>query len=199
MMNYCFTLIYASEKRINMHPSLARAKQLSSLMQKFLVLAAVVTIAAAAYVAVKAATDGGWVSQVLFYRLGLADALPVSGAQAFGLIVLFCIQIAVFLAALHALWHLFGLIAASEGINMDIARWLRRAGIFFAVSSALMVAFQPLYSVIGTLGAEPGRRVVSVGFGSDELMAFLMAAVLIVLGHVMMLAADISDDNRQIV
>jgi Protein of unknown function (DUF2975) len=182
-----------------MHKSMERAKRLSSLMQKFLLFAAGVTIAAAIYILIKVATDGGWVSQVVLHRLGLTDALPVNSAQALGLALLFVIQVAVFLAALHALWWLFGSIAASDGITVEIARWLRTSGIFFAVSSGLMLGFQPLYSMIGTFGAGPGKRIVSVGLGTNELMAFLMAAVLIVLGHVMMLAADISDDNRQIV
>jgi hypothetical protein len=198
-MNYCFTLLYASKKRTNMHPSLKSAKRLSGLMQKLLLLAAGITVATAAYVVVKAATDNAWVSQLLANRLALTNTPPVSGVQAFGLALLFIVQVAVFLAALHALSRLFGSIASSEGITLDMARWLRRAGIFFAVSSGLMVGFQPLYSVIGTLSAGPGKRMLTVGLGTDELLAFLMAAVLIVLGHVMMLAAEISDDNRQIV
>jgi hypothetical protein len=182
-----------------MHPSLKSAKRLSSLMQKLLLLAAGITVATAAYVVVKAATDNAWVSQLLANRLALTNTPPVSGVQAFGLALLFIVQVAVFLAALHALSRLFGSIASSEGITLDMARWLRRAGIFFAVSSGLMVGFQPLYSVIATLSAGPGKRMLTVGLGTDELLAFLMAAVLIVLGHVMMLAAEISDDNRQIV
>jgi Protein of unknown function (DUF2975) len=182
-----------------MHPSMERARRLSSLMQKFLMFAAGITIAAAIYILIKVATDSGWVSHVIFHRLGLTDALPVNGAQAFGLALLFIVQVAVFLAALHALWRLFGSIAASDGITVEIARWLRKAGIFFALSCGLMIGFQPLYSMIGTISAGPGKRIVSVGLGTNELMAFLMAAVLIVLGHVMMLAADICDDNRHIV
>jgi Protein of unknown function (DUF2975) len=182
-----------------MHPSLKSAKRLSRLMQKFLLLAAGITVAAAAYVIAKVATDNAWVSQLLVNRLSLTDAPPVGGAQAFGLALLFVTQVAVFLAAVHALWRLFGSIASSEGITMDMARWLRRAGIFFAISSGLMVGLQPLYSVIGTLSAGPGKRMLSVGLGTNELLAFLMAAVLIVLGHVLSLAADIADDNRQIV
>jgi hypothetical protein len=66
----------------------------------------------------------------------------VNVTQAFGLAVFFCIQTAVFLATLHALDRLFGPVALSEGITLDIVSAApgRR---LFAISSASMVAFQP--------------------------------------------------------
>jgi Protein of unknown function (DUF2975) len=131
---------------------------------------------------------------------GPAATVPAPPAcQRIGLLLLLVLQIAVLFVALHALWKMFGLIASGEALSQATASWMRRAGLCFAASAALMIVLRPLHMLLATISAPPGQRMVSVGFGTPELLAFLLAAVLMVLGHVQMLAAEISDDNRQIV
>jgi hypothetical protein len=65
--------------------------------------------------------------------------------------------------------------------------------------AALSPLFRAVIGVIVTLGNESGQRVLAIGIGSQDVIVALIAALLIVLGHVMAEAALIADDNRQIV
>jgi Protein of unknown function (DUF2975) len=182
-----------------MHPSFERAKQLSRRMQLALVATAVIVVCVAAYAAFWALVDLDWLGAVFREKYGAFGPVTLSMGQAIALVLLFLIQIGLFLIALHALWQAFGSIAKNEGISLETARWIRRAGLAFAATSIAMFLSCPLNSLIGSVGAGPGRRFVNVSFDSQQLLTFLLAAVLIILGHILALAADIADDNRQIV
>jgi NADH:ubiquinone oxidoreductase subunit 6 (subunit J) len=116
-----------------------------------------------------------------------------------GLLIVFLSQIALLLLALHALWHSFGSIASSEALSAGTAQWIRTSGFWFGATTLMMIASNPLNSLIASIGADEGRQFISISFESQHLLAFLLSAVLVVLGHVLALAADIADDNRQIV
>jgi hypothetical protein len=101
-----------------------------------------------------------------------------------------------FCSALFSLWRAFGTIVRNEAINSQTAVWIRHAGIYFAATSLVMVLSHPIYTAIASLGGEAGQQFLSVEFATPELMTFLVSSILIVLGHVFLLAAEISDDNR---
>jgi hypothetical protein len=182
-----------------MHTSFEHAKTLSRRMQIALAAIAAIVACIGAYVALWALIDIDWLGTIFREKYGTFGAITLSMGQAFALVLLFLFQIGLFLIALYALWQAFGSIAKCDGINLQTALWIRRAGFAFAATSFAMVLSNPLNSLIGSVGAMPGRRFISVGFDSQQMLTFVLAGVLIILGHILALAADISDDNRQIV
>ncbi len=179
--------------------SLDRAKRLSRMMQHAILIIGGGISVLALWFAIKAAGDPVWVKSVFKDKYGALGAQTFSSGQVVGLITLFVVQIALLLVALHALWQAFGSIVKSEGITLGTAQWIRQAGFWFGMTTLALVFSHPLNSLIGSIGAEEGNRFVSIGFESQHLLTFLLSAVLLILGHVLALAADIADDNRQII
>ncbi len=182
-----------------MHPSMERARRLSHYMQWFLVLIGALVIAATVYISVLALSEPGWIENIFAEKYAGGREVSLSGNQALFLIILTLAQVTIFCVALFALWRAFGTIARNEAINRETALWIRCSGIGFAATAVLMLLSHPLNSIIGSLGAAPGQKFLSVQIGTPELMTFLVSSVLIVFGHVIMLAAEISDDNNLIV
>ena len=101
-----------------------------------------------------------------------------------------------------ALWTVAGLFAAfAQGAIFvsETGTRLRRIGVLLLLYAALSPLFRAVIGVIVTLGNESGQRVLAIGISSQDVIVALIAALLIVLGHVMAEAALIADDNRQIV
>ena len=182
-----------------MHPSMERARRLSRYMQWFLLLVGVLVIAATIYIAVLALTEPGWIETIFSNKYAGGRKVYLSGNQALLMFILTLAQVTIFCVALFALWHAFGTVARNEAINRETALWIRRSGMGFTATAVLMLLSHPLNSIIGSLGAAPGQKFLSVQIGTPELMTFLVSSVLIVFGHIIVLAADISDDNKLIV
>ncbi len=182
-----------------MHQSLIRAKQLSRHMQHALLLIGIIIIGITAWVVGHAISDPSWVNALLKSQYGNLGPDSLSLGRTLSLVFLFVIQIAVLLIALRALWHAFGAIAAGDGISLETAQWIRRSGFWFGVVTLIMILSHPLNSIIASIGAGDGHQFINISFESQHLLTFLLSSVLLVLGHVLVLAADIADDNRQIV
>jgi hypothetical protein len=182
-----------------MQSSLERAKRLSALMRNVLAVLGVLVAAVGLYGVASVVSDGPWLKSWLTEQTGIEGGFGSGSGQRFAIAAFLIVQVAVFMAALHALRKMFGAIAAAEALSQQTAALMRRAGVLFATLAALMVLAHPLNSLLATLNAPAGQRMVSIAVGTPELLALLLSAVLIVLGHIQMLAAEISDDNRQIV
>ena len=89
--------------------------------------------------------------------------------------------------------------AASGGLDAATARAVRTSGLWFGAAAMAMLLSTPLLSLVASIGQPEGQRFVLIGVETQHLLAVLLAAVLVTLGHVLVLAADIADDNRQIV
>ncbi|MBP6013731.1 MAG: DUF2975 domain-containing protein [Alphaproteobacteria bacterium] len=77
--------------------------------------------------------------------------------------------------------------------------YLRRAGLYLLVFAALAPVFRAMIGVIVTMANPPGERALSISFSSHEVILGLIAALLVMLGHIMAEASDIADDNSRIV
>jgi hypothetical protein len=182
-----------------MHQSLIRAKQLSRHMQHALMLTGIIIIGITIWVAGYAISDPSWVNALLKSKYGNFGPDTLSLGQTLSLVSLFIVQIVLLLVALQALWRAFGAIALSDGISLETAQWLRRSGFWFGIATITMILSHPLNSIIASIGAGAGHQFINVSFESQYLLTFLLSAVLLVLGHVLVLAADIAEDNRQII
>ena len=76
---------------------------------------------------------------------------------------------------------------------------LRRAGLYLLAFATLAPVFRAAIGVIVTMANPPGERALSISFGSQEIVLGLIAALLVMLGHIMAEASDIADDNSRIV
>jgi hypothetical protein len=124
--------------------------------------------------------------QIAWWQSGLATLvgmLPV-GAVAYGL----------FRARLCFLGFMRG-----ETFSLGTVRHLRgfAVGMFAAAVAGLLSS--ALISVLLTLGAPPGKRALSLGIGSNDLLMLLFAGIVWQIARVMTQAAELADEHAQIV
>ena len=125
--------------------------------------------------------------------------MPTGSAGAVAVVAFMLCQATTFGLALYALWRAFGEIAGRDHVDHVAALWMSRAGKAFLATSVLMILSRPALSAIISLDAPPGQRFLSLGIGTSELMALLVSAVLTLVARIMTVAAELAEDNRQIV
>ncbi len=182
-----------------MTDAVERAKSMSRLLQRAVLALGVIVAAVSLWAAVFAVLDPAFLPAALKTKFGAFAPPSVSGLQVFLFDLFVALQTIPLLLALVSLGRVFAEISRTGGVNQTTALHVRSAGIRFAFTALILVLASPLMSLIASIGAQPGQRFLSVGFETQHLLAVLLSAVLITLGHVLSLAAEIADDNRQIV
>ena len=182
-----------------MTDNLDKARSLSAKMRQAVIAMAAIVALITLWFVFKAATDGPWLAQTLYSRFGNFAPFTVSGLQSILFILIGIMQSAAILTGLLFLATVFGQISSTGGVDYNTAICVRRAGIAFGIAAIILVLSTPLDALIASIGQPEGRRFLSIGFETQHLLALLLSAVLITLGHVLALAADIAEDNRQIV
>ena len=116
--------------------------------------------------------------------------------------------LAAFVAMLPVLAMAYGLLRArlcflgfgrGETFSLATVRHLRgfAAGI---VASALAGLLSPtLIGLLLTLGAAPGKRMLTLGVGSNDVLLLLFAGIVWQVAHVMTQAVALADEHAQIV
>ncbi len=151
-----------------------------------------------AVVAVLTIDDPQWMAGLLAEKFG-GRKLPLGRTAAILVLVVIAVQAAVFLYALNALRQAFAAAARSDLADAAVGRNLGLAGIAFAINAGLMLLLPPVTSLIYSTGARPGEGFVTVQVGTGELMSLLLSGILFITGRLMALAAEIDDENRQII
>ena len=182
-----------------MTANLEKVRALSRTMRLVMVALGVFVAAITIWYVLKAATDSDWLAEMLQRQFGAFAPFSVSPLQTGLFVMLNLLQTGAVLIALAQLARVFGHISATGGVDYGTAICVRGAGIWFGTAAVLMVLSTPVTSLIASLGQPEGRRFLSIGLETQHLLALLLSAVLITLGHVLALAADIAEDNRQIV
>lgn len=181
-----------------MESSRGRARLVSRRLQLAISLLIALIIAAVMVGTVLALLDPDWLAAFLAERLS-AKQLPIAPPAAFLIVVLHLVPLTVFVYGLICMRTTFAAIAHSEIISALAGTALRRAGAAFAISTVAMIALQPAVTALYSLGAPPGEGFISIGVGTGELTTLLMAGVFIGFGHLVALAAEIDNENHQIV
>lgn len=136
---------------------------------------------------VKAAMPAGQPGlHIAWWQSGLAmlvGMLPV-GAMAYGLF--------------HARLCFLGFVRG-ETFSLGTVRHLRgfATGMFAAAVAGLVSS--ALISLILTLGAPHGKRALSLGIGSNDLLMLLFAGIVWQIARVMTQAVELADEHAQIV
>jgi hypothetical protein len=176
-----------------------KARRLSRIMSAVTGLCGLAVAAAGLGFAAIAAFDPEWFGQIVSRQI--AEGLPIALTPAASAVVaaLTSLQLAILLAALYCLWRMFNALASDEPLSARSAVWMRRAGggFLFSAVSGLVIRTGVIAAL--TLGNPPGQRMIAISLGSSELLAVLMAGVLLMVGHILATAAEIQDDNRAFV
>ncbi len=130
--------------------------------------------------------------------IGNAPVTLTLGARAAALVVS-TVYVGLMALALWTVARLFASFAAGAIFVPETGARLRRLGILLLLFAALSPFFRAIVGVIVTIGNEAGQRVLAFSISSQDIIVALVAALLVVLGHIMAEAALIADDNRQIV
>jgi hypothetical protein len=150
------------------------------------------------YVAVRAAVDPLWLEGII--AIAFPGAPPLSSPAALLVIASWAVaQVVALAVALLAVWRTFAALAGSEVLVPGAGIWLRRAGLALVASAALMMSMSPVVSFAISMNAPAGQRFVTLSLGSGEITTLFVGGMLVALGHVLRLAAEINEDSRQIV
>jgi hypothetical protein len=103
--------------------------------------------------------------------------------------------------ACYSAWRLFTLYLRGSIFSLDSALWLRRIAFYGALSEILDIVTRPLISVILTMHYPAGQqmRIVKVFFLPNDLVLLILLFGLLALAHIQKTAAEIAEENAQIV
>lgn len=116
----------------------------------------------------------------------------------------FALQFGIWLFAAYvaySAWRLFTLYLDGRIFTPDSALWLRRVALFGVIAQMLDIVTRPLLSVLLTLHFPAGQnlRLISVYLVPNDLALLVLLFGLLALAHIQKTAAEIVDDNAQIV
>lgn len=127
------------------------------------------------------------------------DIAGLSAAQRLGAFGISFIIWVLLVLACFAGWRLFSAYLDGRIFTPDAAGWLRRLALMGLVAALVDIAARPLMSLILTAHKAAGGHVVSVYFRPEDLSTLMLLATLLALAHIQKTAADIADENAQIV
>jgi len=76
---------------------------------------------------------------------------------------------------------------------------LRRIGMCMLALAVLRPVTTTLLGIVLTMSNPPGQRIVSIGISIDEYMIAAFGGLILAIGHVMVEAKRLADDNLQII
>ncbi len=125
--------------------------------------------------------------------------MTVSRTAVTALILLGTVNLWIAFSGLSAVWHLFDGFERGDVFSARSGGLLRKAGVAALIGAASIVLSRTLAVLIVTLGNPPGQKVLLVVFGTSEVFLLLVSVLLLVMGHIIRLAADIDAENRSFV
>ncbi|MBO6717232.1 MAG: DUF2975 domain-containing protein [Rhizobiaceae bacterium] len=133
------------------------------------------------------------------HSVGPGISLSFSGPATAVVVLLLAVQFAALLAAVWCVWRMFGEFAREEPLTPQSAAWMQRASIGFLVLVIVSALARPGVVLALTLANPPGQRAFAISFGSADIFALLIAAIMYMTSRVIALAAEIRDDQREII
>jgi len=164
--------------------------------------------------ALSALALAGWVGLLLwlaamlvldpaaFDNLATADLPRGMTAPAFGWgtrLALFANAVVITAASALVLWQgvrLFNDLAKGQVFGETTARHIRMMGFAFLISAGTSILGKTVMILLVTLGNPPGQRQLAISIGSAEILAVIVAGLLLAMGHILVHGAQIEADNR---
>ncbi len=141
-----------------------------------------------------------WVEAFVVPRLGLRDVpvgldLPTRLAG----FAVSMIPMTVLLYLLHQAYALFDAFRLGNVFTADAPVRLRRIGSCMVALALLRPLAATLLGLALTWSNPPGQRILAIAISIDDYMIAAFGGLVLAIGHVMVDAARLADDNRQIV
>jgi|GEM_PF-3769705 len=140
------------------------------------------------------AYTGAWLARFFGY-----PAHPISGMAGAGIVIVTAAILAAWLAALGTLACLFDAAGWTVQDPQAPARAAARATFWVSVALGLSIVGQVPLSLLATLGAEPGSRMIAIGISPAHAVGLIATVVVAFLAVVLRMMADLWEDQREIV
>jgi Protein of unknown function (DUF2975) len=133
-------------------------------------------------------------------RLGLG-AMPVT-VDVWTRVMGFAVCTVPMVALVWLLYHAYALF---DGYRLghlftdEASLRLRHIGVSLLALALLRPLTATLLGVVLTLSNPPGQRLIAIGIGFDDYIIAALSGLLLAIGHVMVEAKRLADDNGQIV
>jgi hypothetical protein len=128
-----------------------------------------------------------------------ANIIAITNGQRFAGLTVSMASFTLTAIACWSVWQLFSGYLAGRIFTVDSAIWLRRIGTFGLMAQGLDLLTRPLVFAIVTWHMPAGQRATGIHFSPNDLLIILFLVGLVALAHVFKAAAEIADDNAQIV
>ncbi|MEQ1612422.1 MAG: DUF2975 domain-containing protein, partial [Hyphomicrobiaceae bacterium] len=109
------------------------------------------------------------------------------------------IPMTVLLYLLHQAYALFDAFRLGNVFTADAPVRLRRIGSCMVALALLRPLAATLLGLALTWSNPPGQRILAIAISIDDYMIAAFGGLVLAIGHVMVDAARLADDNRQIV
>ena len=129
----------------------------------------------------------------------IADTALLSYSMRIAGIAIAWVSIGLMIYVAAALWRMFRLFAAGRVLDREPAVWLRRTGTALVALAICRIFADTATILILTLANPEGQRQLAIGLGGDQLFPLFTAGILFAIGHVLVLGADVEDENRSFV
>ncbi|MEM8541205.1 MAG: hypothetical protein AAGF25_09650 [Pseudomonadota bacterium] len=180
---------------------LVKLVALSNFMRWFcLALMIIVIVAGAGVVLLGALTGASWFIDWFATndQLGGAAFSPDTVGTATRILIVVINGVTLFFTC-RGLWFLmklFSAFAKRDILSLRTSQFLRAAGSSFLVVAIYGVVAQTASILLLTMGNPAGQKQLSIGFGSEQLFAILLAGTLFAIGHVLSIATSIDEENK---
>jgi hypothetical protein len=138
-------------------------------------------------------------SGMLTHLTGNAVRIAPSGLQVTAAVALSFLPVLVLSYALLAARQCFRAFAEGQLFTDAPAVALKAFGRRILLASALGLVLPTLLGLVLTLNAAPGEGMLAISLSSDQLLGFLLGAIIWLLGDVQGRAARLADEHAQIV
>ncbi|RED18353.1 hypothetical protein [Pontivivens insulae] len=127
-----------------------------------------------------------------------AQPLP-QGMQLFAIVAVSLVAPVLVSFALLSARRCFQSFAAGNWFDEDGARALRRFGALYLAASIFGLLLPAFLSVLVTLHYPEGQRVLAWGISTGRVLSALAGFMFWLIGDVLVRAAELAEDNRQII
>lgn len=131
-----------------------------------------------------------------FLKVDLSGIEVWQRAAGFSLHAIICVFV---VAACWSAWKLFSGYLEGRIFTLDAVLWLRRIGTFGLAAELCDIAFRPL-TILAVTGHLPkGQRHIGIALNQNDLAFLMFLLALIALAHIFTKAAEIAQENEEIV
>lgn len=110
-----------------------------------------------------------------------------------------CIPLSIDMLMFYFLIQLFKLYERGEIFTSNNVKYLRNIGYAMLASQLVQPIYQALVTFVLTMNNPKGHRLISIGFGSTDIMLLLTASIIILISWVMAEGYKLNDEQKYIV